>query len=138
MMLQKKRKQDFTTMKERQKSCSSTLSPGKNRWYCAKLRNGIDKSVHLWFFHDFYMTYDALDLFFIFLPTKKVKERVDIWGLASMSEGTRERLTCYPPHPPRGVATAVTLQCMQPWLLIALWKENHQILLTLSGRHCLA
>lgn len=74
MMLQKKRKQDFTTMKERQKPCSSTLSPGKDRRYCISSEMKlIGQHTFDFFFHDFYMTYDALDLFFTFFPTKKDK-----------------------------------------------------------------
>lgn len=37
------------------------------------------------------MTYDALDLFFTFFSLKrKIRERVDIWEIASKSEGELE------------------------------------------------
>lgn len=80
MMVQKKRKQDFTTMKDRQKPCSSTLCPGKDRRYCISPEMKLIGQYTFNFFHDFYMTYDDLDFFFTFFPRKKDKRESGLMG----------------------------------------------------------
>lgn len=91
MMLQKKRKQDCTTMKERQKPCSSTLSPGKDRRYCISSEMKLIGQHTFDFFFMIFIWHMMLWICSLhFSLQRKIKERVDRWEIASMSEGELE------------------------------------------------
>lgn len=91
MLLEKKRKQDFTTMKERQKPCSSTLSPGKDRRYCISSEMELISQYTFDFFFMIFIWHMILWICSLhFSLERKIRERVDIWEIASKSEGELE------------------------------------------------
>lgn len=73
----------------KQKACLRTLSPGKSWWNCIKFRDGINKSVHFWFFMISIWHMMLWTPFFIFFPREKVKDRLDVWGIACLKDTVR-------------------------------------------------